>query len=229
MTADRAFECLLISRDPGVVGVMNPLLENLAIATNVCFSTTTASERLSQGSPDLVIVDCDEGSGDLLRQIEEMKVGHKPMVVAVSPLGDPVPGAHLILRKPVTDESCAESLRFAYSRMLRDHRLHARYPLVAAVIAADQNHRSLAVTVLNIGDGGVGLAAREPLEVGDVLSFRLPLPEANQSIHIEARVQWSHANGKVGCEFMRIPPVELIILHDWLKSRCRIKKPLGEW
>src|SRR2546423_725179 len=33
MTADMAFECVLVSRDPGVVSLMNKMLDKLAIST----------------------------------------------------------------------------------------------------------------------------------------------------------------------------------------------------
>jgi len=86
--------------------------------------------------------------------------------------------------------------------------------------------RLLPVTITNIGDGGMGLSSREQLAIGDVLSFRLLLPHARRAIYIEARILWTREYNVSGCEFVRIPPVDLDILHDWLKSKCQVKKPL---
>jgi len=227
VTVDKTFECLLISRDPGVLCILNELLEKLSVSSEVCFSSSKAADRLSERAVDLVIIDYEDDSREVLRQIEETVDRGKPTVVAVSEAGEPIAGAHAVIAKPVKSESCAEPLRLAYVRMLREHRRHARYPLMSPLTATDQNSRLIPVTVANIGDGGVGLIAEDSLEAGDVLSFRLALPEIQQSIHAEARVQWTR-NGAAGCEFVRIPPVELVILHDWLKTQCRVKPPAVE-
>jgi hypothetical protein len=97
-----------------------------------------------------------------------------------------------------------------------------------SVVAADDRNRTVPMTILDIGDGGVGVRSKEELIVGDVLSFRLLLPAAKRDINIQARVLWKQGAGRVGCEFVRIPPVDLNILHDWLKQRIKVKKPLAE-
>lgn len=228
MTSDMAFECLLVSQDVGVVGVMNRLLDKLSIHTNICLSTSKALEQLSGGSADLIIVDWQDDSGDLLRKIHESGRWQKPTVVAVSAQDSRVPGAHLVVHKPVTDQSGAKSLKAAYSRMLYDYRRHTRYAVMKPIKATDANDRSLDLTVTDIGDGGVGLSCKEELLVGDVLSFRVVLPGCEKAIYVEARVQWTRDYGALGCEFVRIPPVDLNLLHDWLKSKTQIKKPRVE-
>jgi CheY-like chemotaxis protein len=228
MTPDMAFECLLVSRDPGVVCVMNKLLKNLSISTNICFSSSKAFDQLSGGSTDLVIVDWEDDSAEFLNRVRKSSGWQKPTVVAVSQRDCPVPGADLLLRKPVTDESGAKSLRVAYSRMLYDHRRHTRYALMSTVSATDHKGRFVDVTILDIGDGGVGLRTKQEFTVGDALSFRLLLPNTDRAIYIQARVRWAREYGAVGCEFLRIPPVDLNILHDWLTSKNQIKKPVVE-
>jgi hypothetical protein len=126
----------------------------------------------------------------------------------------------------VTPESGAKSLKAAYSRMLRDYRKHTRFALMAPVLATDENNRTLSVTVTNIGEGGVGLITKEKLAIGSVVSFQVPLPGLWSEIHIQASVLWTRQYGAVGCEFVRIPPFDLKVLHAWLDSRYRFKKPL---
>jgi hypothetical protein len=226
MTSDMAFECLLISRDPSVVCTMNKLLGNLSISTNICWSPSKALDHLAEGSTDLIIVDWEDDSADLLHRIQKPVGRHKPTVVAVSSQDLPVPGAHVVLRKPVTETSGAMSLKAAYTRMLYDYRRHARYALMSSVRATNENDQSVDVIVTNIGDGGMGLSSKEEFAIGDVLRFRLLLPGTARPIYIEARVQWSRDYGATGCEYLRIPPVDLNILHDWLKSKAQIKRPL---
>jgi hypothetical protein len=226
VTSDMAFECLLVSRDPGVVCVMNKLLDNLSISTSLCLSSSKAFDQLSGGSTDLVIVDWEEDSAEFLNKARSLSGWQKLTVVAVSSTGSRVPGADVVLRKPVTGESGAKSLKAAYSRMLYDHRRHARYALMSTVSASDDKGWFGNVTVLDIGDGGVGLSTKREFTVGETLSFRILLPGTARAIYIRARVQWTRQYGAVGCEFLSIPPVDLNILRDWLTSRNPIKKPV---
>ena len=221
-----SFECLLVSRDPGVVCLLNKTLDKLAISTTVCFSASKAADRISEGSTDLVIVDWEEDSDELLQTIRHPERRQKPTVIGVSRFDQPLPGAHFKLRKPMTGESCADSLKVAYSRMLLEHRRHARHAVMTSVTAQNQNKRSFPITIMDIGDGGTGLITKELLAIGDTLSFRLLLPGSERPIYIEARVLWTRQYGAAGCEFLRIPPVDLNILHDWFKMKCRIKRPL---
>jgi len=64
--------------------------------------------------------------------------------------------------------------------------------------------------------------------VGDIISFRVRLPGANRDVLVHARALWTREYCRFGCEFLRIPPVDLITLYDWLKANQRIKKPLND-
>lgn len=228
MTPEMAFECLLISHDPGVFGIVNRILRDLSICTNLCLSSSKAPKLLASGSTDLVVIDWDgEASSDLVQEIWKTSRWKKPTIVAISPVDcRQPPGVHFVLRKPVTAESGTKSLKFAYSKMVQDHRRHARCALMVSVKASDDSNRSVPVTIIDIGDGGVGLVTKSDLAVGSVLSFRLLLVGAIREIYIQVRVLWTKAYGRAGCEFVRIPPVDVTILHDWLKRKIQIKKPL---
>lgn len=227
MTPDMAFECLLICHDPRVFGIVNRILRDLSICTNLCLRSSKASELLASGSIDLVVMDWDgEASSDLVQEIWKTSRGKTPTIVAISAVDCHPPCVHFVLKKPVTAESGTKSLKSAYFKMVQDHRRHARCALMASVKASNDSNRTVLVTIIDIGDGGVGLVTKSELVVGDVLSFRLLLVGATREIYIHARVLWTKEYGRAGCEFARIPPVDLTILHDWLKRKIQIKKPL---
>jgi hypothetical protein len=228
MTSDMAFECLLVSRDPSVVCTVQKLLGNLSVKTNIYLSASKAAHHLSEGSTDLLVLDWEDDSADLLQTIKKSGTRQKPTIVAVSSGAYAVPGVHVLLRRPVTEASAGKSMKVAYSRMLYDYRRHTRYALMSSVRATDKNNRSFDITITDIGDGGVGFSSREEWAIGDSLSFHLLLPGANSPIHIEARIQWVRSYGAAGCEYLCIPPVDLNILHEWLRSKIQIKKPLVE-
>jgi hypothetical protein len=227
MTPDMAFECLVVSRDPAVFGAIDRLLRSLSICTNICLRSSRAFKLLTKGGTDLVVIDWEgEASSELLHEIWKSGRTRKPTIVAISALDCPIPGAHVVLRKPVTAESGAKALKSAYFRMLQDHRVHARHPLMMTLKASDETNRTVPVTITNISDGGVGLNTKVELTIGDILSFRLLLPGLNRDIYVQVRVLWTREYGAAGCEFLRIPPVDVDILHDWLKGKSQIKKPL---
>ena len=226
MTPEMAFECLLVSHDPAVFGTMDRILQDFSIRTNVCPSSSSAADLLAEGTTDLIVIDLEsEHSSELMHQICESRMRQKPTVLAISTVDCVIPGVHVILRKPVTPESGAKSLKAAYSRMLRDYRKHTRFALMTPVLATDQNNRTLSVIVTNIGEGGVGLTTKEKLEIGSIVSFRVPLPGLGSPIHIQACVLWTREYGAAGCEFVRIFPGDLLVLHAWLESKYRFKKP----
>jgi len=228
MTSEMAFECLFVSRDPSVFKIFTRLLGDLSISTNICLTSSRASEFLEKSSTDLIVLDWEgDSSLELLRKTWHGGRSKKPTVVAVTSSDCTVPGVHVVLKKPVTMESGRKSLKSAYFKMLVDHRRHARYALMLPVLATRDDGEALTITVLDIGDGGIGLTTKELVKVGDVLSFRLKLPGAPRDVLVHIRVLWTNEYGRSGCEFLRIPPVDLVILHDWLMSKQQIKKPLN--
>jgi PilZ domain len=227
MTSDMAFECLFVSRDSGLFRMIGRILRDLSISTSICLTSSKAFDLLGKGSADLIVIDGEfEESRELLRQIWKGGKWKKPTVVAISTSDTPLPGAHVVLKKPVTSETGAKCFKDAYSRMLIDYRRHVRHALMLPVTARFEDGREIPLVVTDIGDGGVGLSTKEELVMGDILSFRLSLPGAQREILVNVRVLWSREFGRAGCEFVRIPPVDLMILHEWLKSKSRVKKPI---
>jgi response regulator RpfG family c-di-GMP phosphodiesterase len=226
MTPDMAFECLFVSPDPLVFTTMGRILQDFSISMNRCTDTTKAETLLADGSTDLIVIDLEsDKSSEFLGQVRA-RTRQKPTVLAVSAADCVVAGVHVMLRKPVTHDSGVKSMKAAYSRMLRDYRKHSRFAVKREVVATDDDNRTLQITVTNVGEGGVGITSIETLRIGGILSFRMRLPELINEIAIQARVLWTRPYGAAGCEFVHVPPFDFQLLHAWLESRYRIKKPL---
>jgi hypothetical protein len=225
MTPEMAFECVLLSTDPDVLRIVNRTLIDLAITTRIYFQASQAERAIAEGEMDLLVIDLvDESSLEFLRGMWKAGLKHKPTIVGISNQYQRIPGVHIKLEKPLTADSSLKSLKQAYSRMLVDYRLHARCALMIPVTAKDDNNRVIPLTVMDIGFGGVGLRVRQEIQIGQILAFRLLLPGASKTIYIEARVVWARDFGRMGCEFVRVPPVDLNVLHDWLKQKITVKQ-----
>lgn len=226
MSPEMAFECLLVSRDPAILCTLDRRLRELSIETKICFHSYKALAELSTRNPDLIIIDVSKDSAsELLREIWKYGMRPKPTVVAISSDDRTIQGAHITIAKPLDTESGAKYLKQAYLKMLSDYRRHARHSLVIPLTAIDHRNSPVNITVTDIGYGGVGLHLKKAVEIGEVLSFHLSLPDARRSIYIQARVLRKSYLGRTGCEFVRIPPVDMTILHDWLRERIHVKKP----
>jgi hypothetical protein len=226
MNSEMAFECLLLSSDPGVLREVNSALTELSVSTRICFHASQAERAIAEGGVDLLIIDVEhESSAELLRAFWKSGPKEKPTIVAISHMDRNVPGAHLRMLKPLNAETARKIVKEAYARMLVDYRRKARHALMTQTTATDDCNNPIAITVMDIGYGGVGLRLQKELTIGQVLTFRLELPGARKEIHIEARVLWTRDFGRTGCEFVRIPPVDLDVLHDWLKEKIRVKQP----
>jgi hypothetical protein len=218
---------------------MDQILQDFSIYTDICPNPTKAANLLADGSTDLIVIDLEsEYSSELMHKIFRLPRPQKPTILAVSAADCAIPGVHFVLRKPVTPESGAESLKAAYSGMLRSYRKHTRFAIMSPALATYGDKGTVLVTVTNIGEGGVGLTTnvdmgeaenvpvtKAELVIGSILSFCVQLPGLNNEISIQARVVWSRKFGAAGCEFVRIPPHDLKVLHAWLESRYRFKKP----
>jgi hypothetical protein len=227
MTPEMQFECLLISRDPAMYCTIDKVLRNFSIRVNHCWDSSCALEKISKETPELVVIDWEgETSSDLLYTIWRLQRKKKPTIVAISEEGSSVTGAHFTLHKPVTLGSGAESFKAAYSRMLLDHRLNARYPVMTRAQLRDDSGRTISATITDIGEGGVGLSSKEQIEVGSVLTFTIQLTEIAMPLHIQARVIWNREYGTAGCEILTMPPRERDVLLAWLKAKARVKQPL---
>jgi hypothetical protein len=229
MTAEMAFESLMVCRDAETFRVIDRLLSQYSISNNVCLHSEQALDELRKGSTDLLVIDFEGNDGEsLLHNLWKLTKCKKPTILAITSSDQRVPLAHFQLKKPLTAHSGALAVKTVYSRMLTDFRLHARYALMLPVTVVDEHQRVLNITITDIGNGGVGISTRQELSIGTVLRFPLRLPTIHRDIQIEARVLWIRDYGRAGCEFVRIPPVEMMILRDWLKSQTRIKKPRVE-
>jgi hypothetical protein len=227
MTPEMQFECLLICHEPRVYGTVTKVLRDFSIAVEHCLTADKGCEALKRGSHDLLLVEWQEDScSALLEQIWRGSRKVKPTIVRISENACSSRGGDLILRKPITNWAATESIKAAYSRMLLNYRLHARFALYQRVEANDELGRQHEIILTDIGNGGFGLKVSGDVTVGNVLSFRTSLPEAEQSLHLSGRVVWTREYGTAGCELLDIPPVDRDILRDWLKSRVRVKEPL---
>lgn len=226
MTSEMSFDCLLVSRDPAAVCIIDAMLQDLSICTSVCADPAKAADILQQVSTDLIVIDLENhNSIALLNLICGLQDRQKPTVVGISTTDEAVSGVHLLLHRPITQASGLKSLQRAYSRMLQDFRKHTRFALMMSLFATNERDQTVPIIVTNIGRGGLGFTTKQKIECGSILSMQIPLPGIGSAIGVRARVLWTRDYGAAGCEFVHLSRFDEKLLHEWLESKYRIKKP----
>ncbi len=231
MTPEMVFECLVVSDDRQVVSLMDRDLERLSIDIEHCANPTEGLGLLARRDIDLVVCD-SRGAPDemkLLNGVLNTDRKRKPTVLTIVDgpfltISAKHAGAHVIIQKPLTQESSARGLKTAYSRMVREERRNARHAIMRFVVAKNECGELLPVTVTDICERGVGLLSKQKLNVGELLSFDLTLPNAATSINAQVQVLWVRHN-LAGADFERMSEAERQFLYRWLASRVRRDRP----
>ena len=177
-----ATQALLLCRDPNVVGVLRPMLDELGLGPEVCSVPDSAVGLLQNRKYNPVIVDCEQmdSDGELLRCLRESAANRDSIALGIISDGAEVSdafalGANLVIRKPVDTEEAGRILRTARSlvkRMRRRFLCHVLHTLAYARVDGLRD----APMLLDVGEGGVALQALDALEERRAYSLRFSLP-----------------------------------------------------
>jgi len=232
MTPEMAFECVFVSTDKQVLSDVTRLLDRLSVDLKICTSPTRAIEQISRYNADLVVFDWKEDrvGTEFLNAISRSDHKRKPVIVTIADNATTAAsalraGAHVIMHKPITPESGSQSLRSAYSKLVREERRNARVAVMKFVPARTEAGQYLPITVTDVSERGLGFLTKQPVEVGDRFSCDLLLPHMATPIHIEARVIWVQRDNWAGADFERVSAADLRLLYGWLAKReLRVEK-----
>ena len=114
------------------------------------------------------------------------------------------------------------------AKMFIERRLFPRYKIqfpVQCCLVGDKNEidtikdfskKDLNAITRDLSLGGMQIELEQPMKVGDVLAFEIPLPGGADSISASAEVIWT--DGKInGLHFLIISEEDLTILKAYLK------------
>lgn len=229
MTVGMKMEGLIVSQDVRVQREMSEIMDELSIRAEVCMLPARAIDVLAKRSFDVLVLDLNlRGSEEIRRKVQDSQVDSR-MIVAL--LTDPaaarpsIPaGAHVILLNRLSDNSRNDFRNLVYSKMVHEWRKEPRFAVRWLVAARNANNQPVQLTMLNISQGGIGLFFTEKLVQGDLLKFKLLLPETSQIIQFEARVMWILQNGFAGAEFESISRADSDLLRNWLVQKNQAEK-----
>jgi len=217
-----ATQSLLLCRDPAVLGVLRPMLDELGLGPEVCSAPDNALDLLQSRKYNPVIVDCDQmdADGELLRSLRESVTNRDSIALGI--ISDEAAasdafalGANLVIRKPVDAEEAGRILRTARALVTKMRRRFLRHVLhtLAYVHVDGLNDTPM---LLDIGEGGLALQALDPLEERRAFSIRFSLPGDPEEYEAVAAAVWNDVSGRAGMRFLGLPVAARERLREWL-------------
>ena len=222
-------EGLLVTSDDQVVSVMNEVLDNFEIQTEICNEPEAALDVVARRKVDTLIVDWD--GGQPARVLSALRQSHQnaksTAVVIVSGASEmhaaSQAGANFMIYKPMNVDQATHCLRAAYGHILLQRRRSARYPLEIHVHGNVPGGGVVEGTMIDISAGGLSFSCQQPLEAQQQLSLEFQLPDAYARIHLVGKVVYAASkDGKtrVGVCFSFVPKREFALLEEWLSTQA---------
>jgi len=215
---------LLLSNDTAVLRASQRLLAGYNFSVQTATTASAASGLIRSGQFDLAVYDEEiPGAMDMASQkgpgapgvVFVILAGRNPAMIAGKRI-------HFSLPKPLPPALFARSMKAAYGQVMRK-RPAFRYPVQitpssTALLHEGQTRKLDRITILNISQTGLGLAAEGLLPPGATLKIDFMLPKSKVRVRLTGSVVWSHESGKAGVNIQCIPAEERQDLQKWLDA-----------
>jgi CheY-like chemotaxis protein len=217
---------LLFSSDAQVLSVMNQVLDNFEIETEVCIEPASALGAVTSMKLDTLIMDwmVGEECAQILSAMRSSEQNSKSTVLAMVN-GDPEmqaatrAGANFIVYKPITVDQATRFLRASYGNMLLQRRRAARCPVDIPVTANIVGGGAVEGKIIDLSVRGLAFRCSHEIQIDQQLTMVFRLPGTTWPVHVTGRVvnvisPDSHI--RVGICFSSVPPSEHTVLEQWL-------------
>ncbi len=229
---------LLFSSDGQVLRVMNQILDNFAIRTEVCTEVDLALDAVTHRRLDTVIVDWSHTNDPtrVVRSARKSSPNCNSTIVAMVDAGSEthalLVGANFMIYKPVDISHANRCIRAAYGTMLQERRRAARISVDIPVIATVPEVGTVEARISDISVGGLALQCAQPLQIGRFVYVMFPLPGTNELVRVTGKVVNDNATGRAGVRFSFVPEEDLCLLENWLATELArletAEMPAGE-
>jgi len=216
-----SLQALLVSRDPDAVSVLQRVMHDLDVESEVCAELQPAVERLAQGATSAVVVDYDvEHAPELLKLMRQNYAGSCVALAMVKGLASIQAaydmGANFVLIKPVSAAAASRSLCEATSLVERMTHRPARLPVPTLAYVNFEGGHDPAI-ILDISEGGMAIQALQPLQADGPLRLHFDLPGSSEAMNLTAEIMWADTSGRAGLRFLDMSQDEQRRLLHWVR------------
>src|SRR5215471_3680826 len=216
---------LLFSSDAQVLSVMNQVLDNFEIETEVCIDPASAMDAVAVMKLDTLIMDwVSEECAQILDKMRSTEQNAKSTVLAMVNGNTEMQaatkaGANFIVYKPITVDQATRFLRASYGNMLLQRRRAARCPVDIAVTANLVGNGDIEGKIIDLSVKGLAFRCTHDIQIEQQLTMMFRLPGTTWPIHITGKVMnviHPDSQTRVGICFSSVAPNELTALEQWL-------------
>ncbi len=219
---------LLFSTDAKIRRVMNQVLNNFDIETEVCLEPSSALNAVNTLKLDTLIIDWTAGgdSSQILSAMRRSEQNAKSTVLAMvredeEMLAARRAGANFVMYKPINVDQATGFLRAAYGNMLLQRRQAGRslvdIPVVVHVFGAG----TVPGKIVNLSVHGLAFVSEYDIRVDQQLSMEFKLPGNSfvtrvkgQVMNVISRDSWT----RCGVCFSSLSQQEFGVLNRWLSD-----------
>lgn len=213
-----ALECLLLTRDDGVIRVLRRVLDEFEISLHVFTGADKAAEEMERRKFDAILIDCDDVHNAVTVLVSvRLTPSNKTSTVFAIVNGITTPtsaidlGANLALEKPLDDYKARHALKSVHSLMMHERRRYYRQEVEIAVTLRfedkeKKSHRDVMATAVNLSEGGMAVKLKSSLPHGQrsaILKF--VIPGGQDWVEILGSVAWADETGNAGLAFEKVP------------------------
>ena len=225
-------EALLISRDPEVSTVLEPVLANVAVTLEVCTAATAGGQVLVSRKFDAVIFDCDDlpGGIEILKALRKTRSNQSSVAFAILNGTTTTQkafelGANFVLQKPLTPLNATRCFNAALSFMTRERRRYFRHPIEMPVRVAFTDGNELMATTTNVSEGGMSVRCRGKLPKATGVMLKFSLPGSTSGLELKGEVAWIDDLGRAGIRFTEVPQSSQYQIEKWLTDHLEKELP----
>ncbi len=216
-----SLQALLVSRDADAVSVLQRVMHDLDVESEVCAELQPAVERLAQGATSAVVVDYDvEHATELLKLMRQNYAGSCVALAMVKGLASIQAaydmGANFVLIKPVSADAASRSLGEATALVRRMIHRPARLVVPTLAYVSFEGAYDPAI-ILDISEGGMAIQALQPVQASGPLRLHFDLPGSLDTLSLTADIVWTDSSGRAGLRFLDPSEDELQRLREWLR------------
>src|SRR5579863_5791840 len=223
MLAGMTLSSLLVCKDKAPAQVLNGVLEELNIRTELCGDVGRAFLRLAQDHFDIIIIDCETQADvlPLLNESHAARLNDSTLTVAVVTGQESIRemfslGVNFVLYKPVSYERAVSTLRAAQSVLQRDKRRKTRAPVHTRATIDYAGVEHARATLVDLAEDGMAINFGERLPPTCKVYFQFQLPGQLANVRLSGQVVWQDWNGRAGIQFVDVPQASRRVLREWL-------------
>ncbi len=222
-----ALNGLFLCKDAELLGLMNRILDDLAIEIVLCLDSSHAMKAITERVLDCAIIEWGPDAFKILQELRRSELNRESFTIALVSTAEEMNaafnvGAAIVMQKPGTSEHALRCMRAAYGTMIRQRRSAFR-TIVKIPIEARKGALSFSATILDVSHSGLCLHSEAELAVRDSVQMHFALPNSDSMIRTIGRVIWVRHN-RAGIKFSSIPPEDFVALKSYLDS---IEKQMG--